>query len=80
MIFFLNLVTMAAGPSLAFIAYPRAVAMMPVPQLWSIFFFIMLILLGLDSQVSDSLESINILVDSSRDVLTEYPKEKLFNL
>lgn len=50
--FFLSLVNIVAGPGLAFIAYPRAVAMMPVPQLWSIFFFIMIILLGLDSQVS----------------------------
>ncbi|KAM8867258.1 sodium- and chloride-dependent GABA transporter 2-like [Synchiropus picturatus] len=39
-----------SGPGLAFIAYPRAVALMPLPQLWAAFFFIMIILLGLDSE------------------------------
>ncbi|KAI1893744.1 hypothetical protein AGOR_G00126830 [Albula goreensis] len=39
-----------SGPGLAFIAYPQAVAMMPVPQLWATCFFIMIILLGLDTQ------------------------------
>lgn len=41
----------STGPGLAFIAYPRAVAMMPFPQLWSVCFFVMVILLGADTQV-----------------------------
>ncbi|XP_069046502.1 sodium- and chloride-dependent GABA transporter 2-like [Lepisosteus oculatus] len=39
-----------SGPGLVFITYPRALAMMPLPQLWATFFFIMIILLGLDTE------------------------------
>uniref|UniRef100_A0A3B3ZD01 Transporter n=1 Tax=Periophthalmus magnuspinnatus TaxID=409849 RepID=A0A3B3ZD01_9GOBI len=40
-----------SGPGLAFIAYPHAVSMMPLPQLWSVFFFMMIIFLGLDTSL-----------------------------
>ncbi|XP_035491134.2 sodium- and chloride-dependent GABA transporter 2 [Scophthalmus maximus] len=38
-----------SGPGLAFIVYPQATAMMPLPQLWTVCFFLMLILLSVDT-------------------------------
>ncbi|MBN3281277.1 S6A13 protein, partial [Polyodon spathula] len=53
------------SPGLAFIAYPRAVAMMPLPQLWACCFFLMVILLGLDSQFV-GLESLTTAISDMR--------------
>ena len=43
------------GPGLAFVVYPEAISRMPAPQLWAIFFFIMMASLGFGSQVGVSL-------------------------
>ena len=47
----LRILMICIGSALAFIAYPEVVANMPLPTLWSVLFFLMLITLGLDSQV-----------------------------
>ncbi|XP_068608633.1 sodium- and chloride-dependent GABA transporter 3-like [Brachionichthys hirsutus] len=38
-----------SGPGLAFIAYPQAAALMPLPQFWTVCFFLMLLFLSVDT-------------------------------
>ena len=41
------------GSTLVFIVYPEAIATMPWAPVWAVFFFLMLLTLGLDSSVGD---------------------------
>ncbi|XP_033760058.1 creatine transporter-like [Pecten maximus] len=46
----LDKVVTSGGFSLGFVAYPQAITFFPLPQIWAVLFFIVLLLPGLDSQ------------------------------
>ncbi|XP_071516724.1 sodium- and chloride-dependent betaine transporter-like [Panulirus ornatus] len=53
----------ASGSGLAFVVYPAAISLMPLPHLWSVLFFLMLISLGLSSQFTQVETVITAVVD-----------------
>ncbi|XP_068195987.1 sodium- and chloride-dependent GABA transporter 3-like [Antennarius striatus] len=65
-----------SGPGLAFIAYPQATALMPLPQFWSVCFFLMLILLTIDSHFVE-MESF---ITTVRDLFRAPMKHEIFVL
>ncbi|XP_046568379.1 sodium-dependent proline transporter-like [Haliotis rubra] len=56
------------GPGLGFVTYPDALAQLPVPQLWSFMFFLMLFMVGLDTQFLSTEVVITALID-------QYPRQ-----
>lgn len=47
-----GIVITSLGPGIAFMVYPEALATLPLPQVWSVFFFLMLFTIGLNTMVS----------------------------
>ncbi|KAI3373463.1 hypothetical protein L3Q82_022069, partial [Scortum barcoo] len=64
------------GPGLVYIVYPQAFANMPVPQLWAVMFFFMLLCLGLDSEFAMVEVLVTSLMDEFYQKLTNIFKSK----
>ncbi|KAL5017504.1 hypothetical protein ScPMuIL_007093 [Solemya velum] len=65
-----------AGPGLVFIVYPGAFTTMPVPQLFAVLFFFMLICLGIDSQFASVEVVVTFIQDHFHTYVQKYVKRR----
>nr|XP_019941056.1 PREDICTED: sodium- and chloride-dependent GABA transporter ine-like [Paralichthys olivaceus] len=69
------------GPGLVYVIYPQAFANMPVPQLWAVLFFFMLLCLGLDSEFAMVEVMVTSLMDQfSQQLIAFFKRKELFIL
>ncbi|XP_070200526.1 sodium- and chloride-dependent glycine transporter 2-like [Littorina saxatilis] len=59
----------SSGPGLAFIVYPEAISLMPLPQLWAVLFFLMVVTLVIDTQLATGETVLTVLCDQFPRVL-----------
>ncbi|CAC5374384.1 Sodium- and chloride-dependent neutral and basic amino acid transporter B(0+),Sodium- and chloride-dependent taurine transporter,Sodium-dependent noradrenaline transporter,Sodium-dependent proline transporter,Sodium-and chloride-dependent glycine transporter 1,Sodium-dependent neutral amino acid transporter SLC6A17,Sodium- and chloride-dependent GABA transporter ine,Sodium- and chloride-dependent GABA transporter 3,Sodium- and chloride-dependent betaine transporter,Sodium- and chloride-dependent GABA trans len=63
------------GPGLTFVAYPEAVAKLPISPLWAVLFFLMLYTIGLDSQTGEAESSMFGMFETCiSSFIDEYPR------